>query len=182
MPTLLCHPTTACPAIRNLEVSVTAREGGGLALGYRLTGNIAELWLPETAPSRPADELWRHTCFEAFIAGEGSPAYREFNFSPSGQWASYAFTDYRQREASFHPTVAPEIALRSFPDRLELDALLAPELLPEAASLQLGLAVVIEARDGTLSYWALKHPATQPDFHLRAGFTTLYPQISRSTP
>ena len=31
--------------------------------------------------------------------------------------------------------------------------------------LRLGLAAVIEASDGTRSYWALRHPAGQPDFH-----------------
>jgi hypothetical protein len=31
--------------------------------------------------------------------------------------------------------------------------------------LRVGLSAVIEANDGTLSYWALKHPAAKPDFH-----------------
>jgi len=179
---LLCHPATACPAITSLKVAIETSEVGGLLLRYVLTGNIAGLRLPALAPSGPADGLWQHTCFEGFIAVSGSLAYREFNFSPSGQWAVYAFTDYRQGEESFRPAVVPETAVRCLPDRLELDALIPSELLPEGASLQLGLTAVIEADDGALSFWALKHPAAQPDFHLRAGFTALYPSISRSTP
>jgi hypothetical protein len=27
------------------------------------------------------------------------------------------------------------------------------------------LSAVIEAADGTISYWALKHPSDRPDFH-----------------
>jgi hypothetical protein len=182
MPALLCHPIATCPAIRSLKVSVTPREAGGLALGYRLTGEITELLLPETAPCEPADELWRHTCFEAFIAASGSPAYREFNFSPSRQWAAYAFTDYRQRAVSYAPSLAPEIALHSSPDGLELDAWVPAELLPEGRDMYLGLSAVIEARDGSLSYWALTHPATRPDFHLRAGFTVRLPETCPPTP
>lgn len=116
------------------------------------------------------------------MAVAGSPAYREFNFSPSGQWAAYAFSDYRQRAESRTPSVAPTIALRRFPDRLELEATLAPALLPEGVNLELGLNAVIEAADGRLSYWALKHPAGAPDFHLRKGFMPM-PQLSfESTP
>lgn len=31
--------------------------------------------------------------------------------------------------------------------------------------LRLALCAVIEASDGSLSYWALAHPADRPDFH-----------------
>lgn len=168
---LICHPASPCSLVNALEATVAHGVAGGLKLRYRLTGDIAGLRLPQAAPSGAADELWRHTCFEAFIAATGTSAYREFNFSPSGQWAVYAFADTRRRDESFQPPAAPEITLRRFPDRLELDATLAPELLPEGVNLHLGLTAVIEAADGTLSYWALTHPAAQPDFHLRAGFT-----------
>jgi hypothetical protein len=36
---------------------------------------------------------------------------------------------------------------------------------------RLGLTAVIEAADGTLSYWALHHPAARADFHNGGGFT-----------
>jgi len=42
-----------------------------------------------------------------------------------------------------------------------------------AATLQVGLAAVVEATDvvdGSHSYWALHHPASLPDFHHRDGF------------
>ena len=34
----------------------------------------------------------------------------------------------------------------------------------------LGLSAVCEARDGSLQYWALRHPAERPDFHDRRSF------------
>ena len=51
--------------------------------------------VPPPGVPRIATDLWRHTCFEAFIAVEGLPAYHEFNFAPSGEWAIYAFAGYR---------------------------------------------------------------------------------------
>jgi hypothetical protein len=34
---------------------------------------------------------------------------------------------------------------------------------------RVGLTAVVEARDGSLSYWALAHPPGKPDFHSAAG-------------
>lgn len=170
--TLLPHPATPCPAVTDIDVRVSPTADGGLKLAYVLSGAPAGLRLPAPRPGGPADELWRHTCCEAFIGIPGQPTYREFNFSPSGQWAVYAFTDTRQRDDAFVPAAAPVLALRLLPDRLELQATLPPALLPPAgAALQLGLTVVVESQDGRLAYWALHHPADHPDFHLREGHT-----------
>lgn len=166
---LLCHPAALCPAVARIEVGISPSPAGGLSLAYRLTGRLAELAIPAPQPAAPADGLWEHSCFEAFVAVPGEPAYREFNFSPSGRWASYSFFGYRQRDESIAPGPAPAISVRRFADRLELDAVLAPELLP-GAPLQLGLTTVVETADGGLSYWALAHPAGRPDFHHRDAF------------
>lgn len=92
------------------------------------------------------------------------PGYREFNFSPSGEWSVYAFRAYRDGEA-MDTELTPSMVVRSSPHRLELEAQLARPLLPAAAELRLGLSAVIEQADGALSYWALHHPTGQPDFH-----------------
>jgi hypothetical protein len=36
--------------------------------------------------------------------------------------------------------------------------------------LEVGISAVVEATDGSLSHWALVHPAARPDFHDRRGF------------
>jgi hypothetical protein len=41
------------------------------------------------------DELWKQTCFEAFVGSPAEESYFEFNFSPSTQWAAYGFDSYR---------------------------------------------------------------------------------------
>jgi hypothetical protein len=51
---------------------------------------------------------------------------------------------------------------------LELSAVIPSALLPPGpadAPLRIGLSAVIEDRDGSLSYWALRHPHGKPDFH-----------------
>ena len=36
--------------------------------------------------------------------------------------------------------------------------------------LDVAVSAVIKRRDGAISYWALTHPGTRPDFHRRDGF------------
>ena len=115
-------------------------------------------------PPKGLRPLWQHTCCEAFVTRPGSPAYHEFNFSPAGDWAAYAFADYRQGAPLDAPD--PGIAVRALPEMLELSAAL--DLPP--GKLRLGLSAVIEERDGTLSYWALRHAPGKPDFHNREDF------------
>jgi hypothetical protein len=152
---------------------VTSTGNGGLTVRYRVHGAPDGIRVPAPHPPGPADGLWQHTCCELFIAACDDPAYREFNFSPSGQWAAYCFTAYRERDARYRPLVAPQIDLQLFADGFQLDATCCPRhCCPQArCSGQLGLTAVIEAADGSKSYWALAHGAAQPDFHFRQSFT-----------
>jgi hypothetical protein len=135
---------------------------------------MARLLIPEPHTPERTDSLWEHTCFEAFIGVAGSAAYREFNFSPSGQWAAYAFSGYREPDDAIAPISTPQITTRRFAGRLEIEALIAADALPPGGAWQIGLTAVVEAADtvdGSHSYWALHHPAQRPDFHLRDAFT-----------
>jgi hypothetical protein len=161
---LACHPQTPAQAISGIDVVVGGPRGGILTLSFALEGDLSGLRIPEPRPSRRVDGLWRHTCFEAFVMAGDGPGYREFNFSPSGEWAVYAFRGYRdggEREAE----PGPGIAVCRSGDRLELDAKIRPDCLPPGRSLRLGLSAVVEDADGMLSYWALRHPPGKPDFH-----------------
>jgi hypothetical protein len=97
------------------------------------------------------------------MAGEG-PGYREFNFSPSGEWAVYAFRNYRDG-GDPDAELNPGIVARRTGNRLELDAKIGRDSLPPGRSLRLGLSAVVEDAGGELSYWALQHPPGKPDFH-----------------
>ena len=145
--------------MRAVAVHVQRRDRA-LALTYRIEGEIRQLRIPP----RGLEPIWQHTCCELFVARAGSPAYHEFNFSPAGDWAAYAFTDYRQGG----PVAAPDpaIAFSASAELAELQAI----VHAGAGALRLGLSAVIEARDGTLSYWALRHAPGKPDFHHPAAF------------
>lgn len=162
---LQCHPATPAGAALSLAVQVHVDEAEWV-LQYRLMGPMASLRIPPTASPGPADGLWQHTCFEAFVAAEGEAAYREFNFSPSGQWAAYRFQAERVRDIEEDAT-RPVLHISATADHLQLTARLPLGSLPAGRMLELGLCTVIEESDGRLSYWAIAHPGQRPDFHHR---------------
>lgn len=169
---LTCHNNTACAAVETVEVECQPHRDA-LHLSYALTGELAQLRIPAPQPPSAAERLWQHTCFEAFIALEGESGYHEFNFSPSGQWAAYAFSDYRVRSAwtpSQHPVVSCSQSKRMLHLQARIDLADLPNNQPDTV-FQLGMTAVIETSDGELSYWAAFHPKTSPDFHYRTGFT-----------
>ena len=138
-----------------------------------MSGDLGALRLPAPALPLRVDGLWKHSCFEAFIGCGGSGEYCEFNFSPSGAWAAYQFSGYREGMAPLLQAAAPHIVQQLAGETFELAVLLDLSGLPRTLAdnrLRLGLAAVIEDDAQVLSYWALKHPAEKPDFHHAEGF------------
>jgi hypothetical protein len=150
------HPAAPCGPLRGIQVFLNRAADGKLELRYLLEGDIERVRIP---PPR-AERLWRHTCCEIFIAAEGLSAYDEYNFSPSGDWAAFAFTGYRDGSALAVPD--PKISVTQTASRLELGAWIARSY---PGKLRIGLSAVVEDADGVLSYWALRHAPGKPDFH-----------------
>ena len=169
--TLRCHPASPSAAVRCIEVDARLSAADELSLAFDVQGDLSRVSVPTAGAPVRADRLWEHTCFEAFVGAPGS-VYFELDCSPAGSWNLYRFDDYR---SGMHPADAepPVTTLRRNGHRLELGVTLALGALTElqaAERLAVGLAAVIEAADGTRSYWALTHCAAKPDFHVRAGF------------
>jgi hypothetical protein len=172
MTALVPHPSTPISAF-GVAAAVEWSGTGALRFAYRLVGSLARVRVPAASPSRRADRLWEHTCFEAFVGLAGAPAYVELNFAPSGAWALYRFDRYREGAPLVPDEVAPRIAVVRGPEHLDLEATVALDAWPPAygtAALCIGLTAVVETTDGRLSYWALRHPAAMPDFHHADGF------------
>lgn len=170
MPQLVRHPASGSAILR---VNAEARwlPEGQIGFYFVLEGETSAVRVPVAGQSDRADELWKHTCCEAFVAGPGAGGYSEFNFSPSGAWAAYQFTGYREGMKPVAVVADPVITIRQTAERIELDALIGSRSIPLGhQGLRLGLAVVVEEKSGRLSYWALAHPAAKPDFHHADGF------------
>ena len=173
MVALACHPDTPSHAVSGIAVHATRTAEGKLALHYSLSGQIARLRVPPPGPARIGWKLWRHTCCELFVRQRNAAAYHEFNFSPSGEWTTYAFGNYREGGPLADESMNPQIAVQSAPGRLDLYALADLPALSAGYRnpLAVGLAAVIEEENGAIAYWALCHAPGKPDFHHASAFS-----------
>lgn len=174
------HPDSRPPPGLRIDVEIARPGPRALALRYVVTGDMSRVRLPAPAPPARADELWRHTCCEAFVRaaeGDEGEGYVELNFSPSSAWAAYRFDGHRRGMRAIDGVVPPRIAAQSEAERFALEA--AADLdgapLPADGVWRVGLAAVIEDIDGGISYWALAHPSGAPDFHHADGFALALP-------
>ena len=171
---LLAHPNTPNESIRRLAACAELVGPDLLRFHYILEAIPGRVRVPlPAANAGRADELWTHTCFEAFVGGPQSPGYLELNFSPSGQWGAYRFDSYRQGMLPASLDSPPRLTLRRDEERLELQAEVRLQGTAAAAgrSLRIALSAVVEDREGRLSYWALRHPSGRPDFHHPESFS-----------
>lgn len=195
------HPDTPCGALTGIEVEVARVRPLKLQLRYVLIGNWRKVRL-KLRDKDQGDELWRHTCFEAFVRVGAEVGYLEYNLAPTGDFAAYSFDRYREGMAPSKEIGSSILDVQSRTEPLDperrtsfrqagLDTLerfepsffsLKAELsfsnamgLAVARPWRLGLSTVIEERNGRMSYWALAHPTEKPDFHDPACFALELP-------
>jgi len=170
---LVGHASTPIAVTLSIDARGQLGEPGTVVFRYVLRHGISHVRVPPPTTAERADGLWNHTCFEAFMMAPGAGGYYELNFAPSHQWAAYHFNSYRDGMSAVEFAAPPEISVRRYDDRLEVDAavqLRDLSALQEASRLRLGLSAVVEDENGTLTYWALKHAPGKPDFHAPDGF------------
>jgi hypothetical protein len=184
MPTfdLIPHPghPPAAPAFKlwvNVDRSAAFGRSATLNLFFCVGAPAARFVIPQSTMASRRDELWRTTCFEAFLRQKGAQAYAEWNFAPSLDWASYTFSGRRADMAEAEVVAVPYVRVE---DNLTWWALGATIAIPADAQFDLGLSAVIEEQDGHKSYWALAHPAdgvgVPPDFHDPTCFRARLPE------
>ncbi|WP_448658159.1 DOMON-like domain-containing protein [Sphingomonas sp. CJ99] len=159
---LVSHHDHPARAIDWVRVELGTRDDGCGLLEFRVGNAGRALLVPEATRPGRTEGLWRTTCFELFVR-DGAAAYREFNFSPSSQWAAYRFAGYRAGMAELPLSQPPRIACRVDGEAFLMVAVIEAGILRSGA--RIALSAVIEEVDGTKSYWALAHPPGPPDFH-----------------
>ena len=175
MKTVQLIPFSASSHLNNIggySISATlAASNHDIIAEFALHGDTAALrWPAPAAEVTQGKDLWKHTCFELFLAEPTQTEYWEYTFSPSRQWAIYAFKDHRQPA----PCTATPPPLREPPQlsdtafTLQARFSLEPPLINKP--LFIGVSAIIETIDGQRHYYALKHCGNKPDFHMRESF------------
>ena len=165
---LVPHPDNPAAQVSAIEARVIGFDSAWLRLRWRIEGAQVLIVPPFSGKGR-ADELWRTTCFEAFLKPEGGQSYVELNLSPSERWNAYDFTGYRAGMAERPMPREPECTMRHGSTFAIFDTAIPVSGLP-TGNCALGIAAVIEEQGGAISYWALAHGEGPPDFHAPACF------------
>lgn len=114
-----------------------------------------------------ADDLWKTTCLETFFSSgkTNEDAYVETNCSPNGNWNAYSFTRYRE---GMTPSSEIHVELKEIQDesKTPLSVFLLEIRSTEPLKIKsISTTMVIEYITGEKSYWALRHPSPNADFH-----------------
>lgn len=157
-------------------IGTVARRANVLTISYSLLGDLADVVVaPPATPTRHS-QIWEATCFEFFLGTKNDKQYWEFNLSPAGYWNIYCFDNYRQgmKEETAFPSLP--FSVQNEPDALSVALKInLGAILAASQGLEMAIAAVVKHNHGDLSYWALKHPGKEPDFHLRDSFTLKLP-------
>lgn len=107
-------------------------------------------------------EIWKSTCFEAFIKPKNQKQYWEINVNPSRAWNVYKFSSYREPSPPVEDSGWKLIEFSFEPGSLSVKF---SHDLSLASRFEVGLSCIFDMMDGKKSYWALEHSQDKPDFH-----------------
>jgi len=174
---LWVHPAEEALHVETVWVRLERRRQDHVALRFEIVAPAGAVILPAPAAPLRSNHLWETTCFELFLRARGGTGYREFNFSPSGQWAAYEFADYRTGMTDTAVAAPPMIAVRQETGTIVADVELSLDLPDDLYDV--GLCAIVEERSIGKSYWALSHGGSSPDFHHRSCFALELPPPTR---
>lgn len=146
---------------------VIERKNSGLHLTMDMTGEITPVAMaPREQQPQRKDRLWEQTCFECFISPEKGSAYWEFNLSPAGHWNVYRFDSYRtgmRREKAYGSLpIQTQSSAGSFQISCDIDLSV---IRLHQEKIRMGVCAVVKMTSSEITYWALHHAGTKPDFH-----------------
>jgi len=156
----------------NIHISGTIQiKQTTLKIQYRVSGEdvLRILWPEDSSQPEIKDDLWRSTCFEMFMATKFDPGYLEYNFSPSRDWAMFAFTKYRDRKEFGD---MPDLHIRNgcIDSKILTEVSFIIDSEYQDKHLDVGMSAIIETVEGDIFYYALAHDGNSPDFHIRNTF------------
>lgn len=115
-------------------------------------------------------ELWKHTCFEAFLKIPNTTHYFEINQNSLFQWNVYEFDNYRNNMKESQNLILKTMTLDTskkavlgIHSRFQWSDTF--RKYNNLKSLQVGLTSVLESVDHKTDYYAIAHTNIKPDFH-----------------
>lgn len=163
---LIPYDLSSSPAIK-IESELNTNNNS-LYISYKVTGSLAAIDLGTGHPKHArVIKLWEKSCFELFIKNS-SDQYIEFNFSPEFEWNAFFFNKKGDPLKEYTPINAVKFDILLSLDVFHIIVELDKNKFPEgffSGELSAGITSVIQDKNKKLSYWALSHEDTRPNFH-----------------
>ncbi len=138
-----------------------------LTLEFTVLGEIKNYIFNEPCIQARADELWKKTCFELFIAQNNNSSYYELNISPSSNWNFYSFLDYKTNMKEEKNVSKPFIHSSKIRDKYRLSFEF--DFYEEFTEKELifNLAVILLDTKGVRHFYSIHRREEKVDFHDR---------------
>lgn len=139
-------------------------------ISFRIKKGVDLIDLGHPTPNKERlIKLWEKTCFECFIRNSADQ-YVEFNFSPNFEWNCFYFEKKGNPLTELSSMLRPETEILLSADHFFIFVDIKKEFFPKNffdnnGQLSVGLTSVIKEKTGRLSYWALSHADSKPNFH-----------------
>ena len=107
------------------------------------------------------------TCFELFLKNSRDQ-YLEFNFSPCFEWNCFYFPKKGAPLSEWDKMPRPEIDILLSLENFFLVTEIKKEFFPDhfmTPGMSAGISSVVKMKNGELTYWALSHQDSRPNFH-----------------
>lgn len=163
---LLPYETKNTPQIKiDCELNTTR---DSVYISYKLQGALSSLDMGTGTPKHArVIKLWEKTCFELFMK-DANNSYIEFNFSPDFEWNCFYFEKKGNPLAEYKRMELVKFDILFSNEVVHVIVELQKKMFPDHffdGSLSMGITSVIKEKTGDLSYWALSHHDTRPNFH-----------------
>ncbi len=152
-----------------IESSVTLSQGK-ISLHFKIIGTLKNYQFPQRDKPKRANELWKATCFELFLANSKTKTYYEINISAILHWNIYRLETYRAEPKELIVSSKPFIMVKEDEQSYEIDFELECKELDLTEFDQYNLAVILLNKQNERDFWAVNPVGDSLDFHDRGGF------------
>ena len=145
-------------------------EKNKLSISFILVGALENYIFPEKSKQKRADELWKATSFELFLANSKKEEYYELNFTSSLAWNFYYLSTYRADVQEVKGLGKPKIEVFQEADVFKIIFELETEALLFDGFDIYNLTCILKNIQNERTFWSLTRASIIPDFHNKKSF------------
>jgi len=167
------HLLKSYTQINNIRIHTTLEfRKDRLSLSFSLEGGLEDYLFPAVCKNKKANELWKATCFELFLASSNEEAYYELNVSPSLEWNFYSLPTYRA-EVKEVENVSLNINTFKKENTYEINMTLESDILDFESFDTCNMTAILLTKNRERTFWSLKPMGDVPDFHNKEFFINI---------